>query len=294
MNACAKRGLDLSICRVFSGPQDRISASSRFFVLCALIQNTLSVKFVYAKIFIFMVEQISRIASGNVKPGGMGVSRASSLDVMKCFAAFCVVWIHFGSGLLSPVTRCAVPIFFVITGYYYPMMVEKGKFWKHIRKLLVMVLCASALYGVYTLQGQIRHDTLAEWIAKNIQLKHIVGLLVTDRDLFAGHLWYLYAVLYSLIIFYFADKWRLTKWLRYAVPLLFLVHFSRDITPFPWTWAANFLFMGLPCMMVGRCIRENRDKAIRFLSNGRYFWIYTFGSLLLICGEIFSTWFSSK
>lgn len=233
-----------------------------------------------------MVEQISRIVSGNVKPGGIGVPRASSLDVMKCFAAFCVVWIHFGSGLLSPITRCAVPIFFVITGYYYPMMVEKGKFWKHIRKLLVMVLCASALYGVVSLQHQIRHDTLAEWIDNNIRLKHIVGLLVFDNDMFAGHLWYFYAVLYSLIIFYLADKWRLTKWLRYAVPLLFLVHFSRNFTPFSLTWVRNFLFMGLPCMMVGRSIRENRDKAIRFLSNGRYFWIYTFGSLLLVCGEM--------
>ncbi len=112
-----------------------------------------------------MVEQISRIVSGNVKPGGMGVPRASSLDVMKCFAAFCVVWIHFGSGWLSPITRCAVPIFFVITGYYYPIMVEKGNFWKHIRKLLVMVICASALYGAYALQGLIRLGTLGEWMS---------------------------------------------------------------------------------------------------------------------------------
>lgn len=233
-----------------------------------------------------MIVQISSTASGCVKPGGMSVSRASSLDVMKCFAAFCVVWIHYGSGWLSPIVRCAVPIFFVITGYYYPMMVEKGQFWRHIRKLVVMVLCASALYGAMTLTSLIRHDTLGEWVSHTFRLRHIVELIIFDNAMFGAHLWYFYAVLYGLFIFYLTDKWRLTKWLRYAVPLLFLVHFSRNFTSFPCTLVRNFLFMGLPCMMVGRSIRENRDKAIRFLSNERYFWVYTFGSLLLVCGEI--------
>ena len=232
-----------------------------------------------------MVEQISRIVSGNVEPARMGVSRTSSLDVMKCFAAFCVVWIHYGSGWLSPIVRCAVPIFFIITGYYYPMMMEKGNFWKHIRKLLLMVLCASALYGVWELQHQIRHDTLAEWIQNNIRLRHFIGLLVFDNDMFGFHLWYFYAVLYDLVIFYFADKWKLTKWLRYAVPILLFLHFVGNFTP----WSPrfrNFLFMGLPCMMIGRLIREKEDSAFSFLAKGQYLWIYTVVSLLLIGGEM--------
>ncbi len=263
-----------------------MSASSRFSLsCCALIQNTLSVKFVCAKIFSFMVEQISSTASGCVKPGGMGVSRASSLDVMKCFAAFCVVWIHYGHSWLSPIVRCAVPIFFVITGYYYPMMVEKGQFWRHIRKLVIMVLCASALYGAVTLTSQIWHDTLGEWVSHTFRLRHIVGLIIRNDDMFSFHLWYFYAVLYDLIIFYLADKWKLTKILQYATPALLLLFLIGNFTPW-FSFLRNFLFMGLPCMMIGRCIRENKDKAIRFLSNERYLWIYTFGSLLLACGEM--------
>lgn len=232
-----------------------------------------------------MVEQISRIVSGNVKPACMGVSRTSSLDVMKCFAAFCVVWIHFGSGWLSPITRCAVPIFFVITGYYYPMMVEKGNLWRHIRKLLVMVLCASALYGVVELQHQIRHDTLVEWITNNIRFKHIVSMVVFDNDMFGFHLWYFYAVLYDLVIFYFADKWKLTKWLRYAALFLLFLFLVANFTPW-YHRSRNFLFMGLPCMMIGKCIREGKDQAFSFLSKQNYLWIYTFVSLLMIVGEM--------
>ncbi len=232
-----------------------------------------------------MVEQVSRMASGCAKSAGADLSRASSLDVLKCFAAFLVVWIHYGSGWLTPVIRCAVPIFFVITGYYYPMMVESGKFWKHIRKLLIMTVCASALYGADSLQQHISAGTLDEWL--NVFCwERIVKPWVVNYPLFGFHLWYFFAVLDCLIVFRLADKWRLTKWLRYAVPLLLLVFFVRNFNLFPEIPVRNFLFMGLPCMMIGRCIRENRDGAFRFLANERYMWAYTFGSLLLVCGEI--------
>ncbi len=229
-----------------------------------------------------MVEQ----TSGCAKPAGMGASRASSLDVLKCFAAFFVVCIHYGADWLSPVVRCAVPMFFVITGYYYPTMVERGAFWKHVRKLLFMAVCASALYASWSLLYQTGQDTLGKWIEKTFQTENLVNWVAFNADLFSPHLWYFYAALYCLIIFHFADKWRFTKWLRYVVPILLLVHFTRNFTPLPKVLVRNFLFMGLPCMMIGRCIRENKDGVFRFLSNRRYWWAYFFGSFLLVCGEM--------
>ncbi len=209
----------------------------------------------------------------------------SSLDVMKCFVAFCVVWIHFGSAWLSPIVRCAVPIFFVITGYYYPAMVERGRFWRHMRKLLVMVLCASTMYGVVELQHQIRHDTLQEWVQNTFRLRRILGLMVYDNDMFGFHLWYFWAVLYDLTIFYLADKWRLSRLLRIIAPLLLLLFFVGNFTPW-YGKCRNFLFMGLPCMMVGRMIRENSDGRFHFLADRRYLWAYVAGALTLACGEI--------
>ena len=286
MNAYAWRGLDLSIDRVFSGPQDRISASLRLSLSCASMRSP-TPSSLFAPKTLFMAEMFSGTASGCANSAGMGVSRASSLDVLKCAAAFFVVCIHYGERGISPIVRCAVPIFFVITGYYYPMMVEKGKFWKHIRKLLMMVICASALYGINELQTMINLGTLDKWISNTFRLKSIVGMIVYNGTLFGFHLWYFYAALYCLIIFHYADKWRLTKWLRYASPLLLLVLFFSNFKPIPHVPTRTFLFMGLPCMMIGRCIRENNDKAFRFLSNERYLWIFTFGSLLLAYGEMF-------
>ncbi len=233
-----------------------------------------------------MVEPISDAASGCAKSAGVGAPRTSSLDVMKCFAAFFVVCIHYGADWLSPVVRCAVPLFFVVTGYYYPTMVAKGTFWKHVRKLLIMAICSSVMYALWGLQYNIGRDNLGRWADKTFTVDKLIDWIAFNADMVSPHLWYFYAALYSLIVLHFADKWRLTKWLRYAVPVLLLVHFTRNFVPIPKEFVRNFLFMGLPCMMIGRCIRENKDAAFRFLSNRRYLPAYTFVSLLLSCGEM--------
>lgn len=233
-----------------------------------------------------MVNMISRMASRHAAAARTPMSRASSLDVMKCIAAFGVVWIHYGSGWLSPLTRCSVPLFFLITGYYYPVMVGSGRFWGHVRKLLVMVLCASAFYGTVSALVQWHHGTLQEWIAHTFDAHAPARLLLLNIDFFGFHLWYFYAVLYDLILFRLADRWGLTKWLRRACIPLFLVLCVMNFTHFAWL-TRNFLFMGLPCMMAGRMVRERSAEAFPHLSCPRLLWPSTIVFLLLCIVEMF-------
>lgn len=236
-----------------------------------------------------MEQRFSCIApgGGNTETAGKGASRASSLDVMKCLAAFCVVMIHYGWVYLSPFVRIAVPIFFLISGYYYPSIVERRRFFHHLRKLLVMVLCASALYGIWTVQHELRHDTLELWFAENFQLRHLIGLLVFDNDMFGFHLWYFYALIYDLIIFYLADRWRLTPYFKYLVPLTLLVFCIFNFTPW-YGRMRNFLFFGLPCMMIGRWIREGKDSTYSFLGKKERRWQFVLVSMLLCWVEFFT------
>lgn len=76
-----------------------------------------------------------------------------------------------------------------------------------------------------------------------------------------------------------------TTFLRKIVPFLLLLLFVGNFTH-RYPQFRNFLFMGLPCMMVGRCIREKADRAFSFLANPKYFWIYTIGAILLIVIEM--------
>ena len=74
--------------------------------------------------------------------------RQSSLDVIKFFAAFMVVYIHYGtvetgtyhviSHLIEGLCRVAVPLFFMISGYFYPMLKVQRKFRKHLIKLVTI------------------------------------------------------------------------------------------------------------------------------------------------------------
>ncbi len=166
-------------------------------------------------------------------------------------------------------------------------MIEKGHFWKHFRKLLVMVICASAFYGVVELMRQISHGTVDEWLRYTFRWRGIAKFLLLNLDFFGFHLWYFHAVLYCLIIFYYADKWGLTKYLRYSTPILLLLPFLAAITQLDCIYYRNFLFMGLPCMMIGRMIREDKDQLFSFLSKRQYMWVITALSLLLSYVEMY-------
>ena len=198
-------------------------------------------------------------------------ARLHSLDVLKCIAALLVVCIHVGPNILSPLTRCAVPIFFIITGYYYPMMRDNGNFWHHIRKLLKMALFANVLYGICELWVELSNGDVNEWLFDTFQLSRLVRLALADDSLFGLHLWYLWAVLYDLLIFYYTDKFKATEYIRAAAPILFAILCITNFTQY-YPLTRNFLFMGIPCMIVGRSIQEGNDKKFSFLNIKCHTW----------------------
>ena len=85
-------------------------------------------------------------------------SRKDSFDVVKCFAAFFVVQLHTIPAtvcpLLNVIARLAVPLFFLITGYYYTSIVEKGKYGVQLKKIFFVGYCIfSVLLDILWLYG---------------------------------------------------------------------------------------------------------------------------------------------
>ena len=89
-----------------------------------------------------------------------GLQRFSGIDVLKCVAAYMVVIIHFvntaeGSDteiFLSQVcnaqARAAIPVFFMITGFFYGSMIKRGgeNFGiNHYSNFFLCVLCRFAV-----------------------------------------------------------------------------------------------------------------------------------------------------
>lgn len=81
-------------------------------------------------------------------PGKTG-TRNTGMDILKFICAFAVVCIHLeypGKTYLEPFTRVAVPVFFMISGYHYEGVCQKGQENRQLIKLLKMLATACILY----------------------------------------------------------------------------------------------------------------------------------------------------
>ena len=78
-------------------------------------------------------------------------SRADNIDILKAVCAFLIVCIHVPfpgtlGAYFTTLTRTAVPIFFMITGYFYSDVVKRGGENSQIKKLLKLVIEANLIY----------------------------------------------------------------------------------------------------------------------------------------------------
>lgn len=82
--------------------------------------------------------------------------RAKNIDILKAVCAFLIVCIHipFPGGVgeyFTSISRIAVPIFFMITGYFYSDVTKKKREIQQIKKILKLVIEANLLYFLWSL-----------------------------------------------------------------------------------------------------------------------------------------------
>ena len=61
----------------------------------------------------------------------------------------CIHMTYYGKKYFEPLTRFAVPIFFMITGYFYSTIKQNNREWAQIRKTIVLFLYSNLLYLVW-------------------------------------------------------------------------------------------------------------------------------------------------
>lgn len=99
---------------------------------------------------------------------------------------------------------------------------------------------------------------MTEWLATTFTPHTLLQALFYNVTPFGIHLWYLWAVLYDLLLFRLLNRLGWSHHLRWLAPLAFLISCVGNY--FPWFYMLrNWLFLALPCMTVGRWIREGRD-----------------------------------
>lgn len=79
------------------------------------------------------------------------MKRYDGLDILKAICSFLVVCIHapfggiFGEYVIA-VSRIAVPIFFMITGYFYNNTVIKNNQSNQIKRILILVISEKGIF----------------------------------------------------------------------------------------------------------------------------------------------------
>ena len=198
-------------------------------------------------------------------------SRADNIDILKAICAFLIVCIHVPfpgrvGAYFTALTRIAVPVFFMITGYFYSDTVARHKEKQQIEKIFYLIVEANILFFIWNIAlNVLRRENIVAYIRSIFTGKNIIEFLALNESPLAGHLWYLGAILYVLVIVLLMDEFNCRKILCCLTLVLLIVDlvfgkyslliFHRE---FPYILVRNFLCVGIPYFCIGNLIREKR------------------------------------
>ena len=159
---------------------------------------------------------------------------------------------------------CSVPVFFLISGYFY----KQDTAAKQAKKIFRLMLIANIIYFVWKLFLSIANNELVFFLKSTFTFKNLIKFLIFNESHLQSHLWYLGAILYVTIIVTFICKLKYGKdFLFLAAPFLLIgdlifgkysiAIFHREL---PYILVRNWLFVGLPYFTVGIWIKENQIK----------------------------------
>lgn len=227
----------------------------------------------------------------------MNTGRNYNIDVLRAILALLVVYIHFPVPSLdvwiSPISRLAVPTFYLISGYYLPWSI--GKITKIMRSILKLTLIWAFIFLLYS---NCFIDRLSDFIIYSP--RELVELLLFNRFAHGFHLWYLSAYLYALLFVCLVLRFHIQRWRYVIISMLLLTNlilgdYSKHIwgQALPFFYTRNGLLLAFPLLLIGRCVRA--DASMKILYKYRFCCILLVVSIYvgciiekIVCGDDYS------
>lgn len=202
--------------------------------------------------------------------------RITNIEWLRIVAMLAVVLIHIDACYtytILPATRFAVPFFFMVAGYFLGEQNKKKNWKKYIIRSLILLLSATLLYAAV--------DFVGSWHSgRNICDRSWGQILMTwivfNKNPFHYHLWFLSAYLYVIIIGALIDKFNAWKQIYWLIVPLLIARFGIQLLDFPPYITRNFLFIGLPCFLLGSWFRSKQNIFSSHLSQKGIVWICCF------------------
>lgn len=190
--------------------------------------------------------------------------RNNSIDILKFICAVLVIFIHtpqpaYIEPYIDPIRRCAVPVFFIISGYLTYGKTDIDNIIRKRLKSIFRIFCWSLL--LYFIL-KVLHDGLHDVI--NILLHTFKSFICCNNIIIAEPLWYIHAYLYVLAIIWVVNKYNLYRFLFFVTPILLVTglclgkyHEIIAENYIPIYYSRNFILTGLPFFSIGLFIKKN-------------------------------------
>ncbi len=230
------------------------------------------------------------------------------LDLFKLFLAFLVVCIHTVRDTYNsmPLYRLAVPVFFMICGYFVfskdkETQIKKSK--KFLIRSIKYLIIAELFYILF---GFVRcifyRQNFAHFFNGLFKENILFNFFITNKPISGWeHLWFLIALVVIGLIHYLLVKFDKTKWYWVLIPTLllikmFFIGWVQLARPGHGTayymYVRNALFFGLPCFGLGYTMAKfnlNKKSWYKYiyLALGIGFWFMQLLESKLVVMEVY-------
>ena len=199
--------------------------------------------------------------------------RNTNLDSLRLFCAFFVICIHdpfpgeVGQYIIA-IARFAVPSFLIISGYFYDEVVQRGVEDRQLIKLLKLIIGSNIFYFLWNIfLVCISGESISSYLISIFNAKSLLQTLIFSVSPFSGHLWYLNALFYVLILYKVLSSKRAFNFFVWVTPFLLIIDlifgkyslliWNREL---PVEYLRNWLFVGIPYFTIGRVIKTNETR----------------------------------
>lgn len=160
---------------------------------------------------------------------------------------------------LQPITTCAVPVFFMISGYLiFGKEINHKRLMKNAIRIIKILLWSLLFYYCWY---YIRNGTL--FIPS---IKDTLLFVFSNNDPIIGHLWYLSAYAYTLFIIAFLELKKKIMWVKYLAIIGLVLYFTFDFWHIYYNIPKyltlvyifrNFFFTAIPMFYIGAIFSPN-------------------------------------
>ena len=235
------------------------------------------------------------------------VKKNEFMNFLKGLACFGVVFIHVKlpnyvlDGVIQSVFRFAIPLFFMVSGYFCDTS-DRAKLEKKLpakcKHILVICFVGCVYYFIFNMMIAIFGDShgtveaVVGRITSLFELRKLMEWVLFNQDPFVNILWFTFALLYCYFILWVVNHFNWYSKVFWCIPLLLGAHiimgnlltlFGIEVSKL---YYRNFLFYGLPFLLLGVWLRRNQERVLKKLSVNA-------ASVFMVAGAVVSVaeWF---